>query len=396
MVEIAPFRGLLYNKEKVKDFSLVITPPYDVISEEQKEDYLKKSHYNFVNLILANDYDKAAEILNEWQNNGILKQDDKESVYLYEQNYVVNGKNYVRTGFISLLKIEELGEGVLPHEKTTNKPFEDRLKLLEATKANFGTLFLIYDDKEKIIDQKINEKLNEEPYIDFSENNVQHRLFKINDTEFINFLKNEMKNHQCFIADGHHRYKTSLHYSKKHGYNYVMVCLVNTFNEGMIILPTHRLLFGLDLDTNDFMRKIESYFEVEELADTTEMIKKLETQEIRNNVFGFYDNINKKSYFLKLKDKNKKLGVEIIHKLVIEDILGISQEEQEKGKNIEFVKGTKKTLEKLKNNKYQLAFFINPPSISDVLSKSRANETMPSKSTYFYPKLYSGLVINKF
>ena len=144
MAEIKPFKGLLYDKEKIKDFSLVITLLYDVISEEQKASYLKKSPYNFVNLILPESYDKAAEIFAEMQNEGILKQDDEESIYIYEQDYLVDGKIYKRTGFIALLKLEELGKGILPHEKTLDKPVNDRLRLLEAVNANLEIIFLFY------------------------------------------------------------------------------------------------------------------------------------------------------------------------------------------------------------------------------------------------------------
>src|SRR3989338_43680 len=310
MAEVMPFRGLLYNREKVKEFGLVITPPYDVISDEQKASYAKKSPYNFVNLILPESYDNAAEMLNEMQSKEILKQDDKECIYAYEQEYTAGGKKYQRTGFIALLKLEEFGEGILPHEKTLDKPVDDRLRLLEAVKANLEIIFLVYEDEKKLIDRKI-KKGAKELYIDFSDGNVTHKLFRISDSELIELIRKEMQKHQCVIADGHHRYKTSLHYSKKHGYNYVMACFVNSFNEGLVILPTNRLIFGVEhFNINNLINEMGNYFEVEKIDSLKEIKKWLEASQNSNKknktkekVFGFYDNTSKKSYFLRLKDK---------------------------------------------------------------------------------------------
>ena len=224
-----------------------------------------------------------------------------------------------------------------------------------------------------------------------------------------------MKKHKCVIADGHHRYKTSLYYSKKDGYNYITACFVDSFNEGLIVLPTNRLIFGVKSDAGNLIKSISTYFNVEEIGNIKEIPKMLETTQlinkkskIKNHAFGFYDNINKKSYFLKLKDINllssyfkdkseayKNLDVGILHKIIIGKILGVDEIKQEKGTNIEFVKGTEETIKKLKDEKYQFAFFLNPPLIEDIFSTAGANEIMPQKSTYFYPKLYSGLVINK-
>ncbi len=312
MVEIKPFKGLLYNKEKIKDFSLVITPPYDVISEEKKADYLKRSHYNFVNLILADSHDGAAKTLTKFQNNGVLKQDDEESIYIYQQRYMVDGKNYTRTGFIALLKLEGFGKNILPHEKTMDRPYENRLRLLKATKANLGTILMMYDDKKKVIDKKIKEKI-EKPYINFDADGINHKLFKIDDPRFAEFVKVNMKNQQCIIADGHHRYRASLQYSKEKNYNYVMACFVNSFNEGMVILPTNRLISGLQ-NPHYMTNRMRACFDVKEV-DSIEIINK----GMKNaGIFGFYDNILGKSYLLKLRGLGDvKLDVEILHQKII-------------------------------------------------------------------------------
>ena len=195
MVEIKPLHGLTYNKEKINDFSKVITPPNDVISKEGKDKLEHESNFNFVKLILpdGNDdkYQNSAKTLKEWQEKNILIKDKEKTIYLYSQEYKSNGNTFARIGFISLIKLEELGKGVLPHEKILEKDLKDRINLISTTKANFGVPFLLYDDKEKIIDNLIIEKMKTPNYLTFTdEKGVEHKLWKTSDTEFIDKVKN--------------------------------------------------------------------------------------------------------------------------------------------------------------------------------------------------------------
>jgi uncharacterized protein (DUF1015 family) len=427
MVSIKAFRGITYNKDKVKDFSKVITPPNDVISKEGKESFKNKSPYNFVNLILpgeeGNKFEIAAELLQKWQQEGVLSQDEKETIYIYSESYLVDGKEVGRIGFISLIELEDLGKGVLPHEKILEKDLKNRISLISTTKAHFGIPFVLYDDKEKIIDALIASEISgKEPYMEFIDgSSVTHKLWKTSGQEFIDKVQGEMNKYQCIIADGHHRYTSALKVKEALGIDeagYAPICFVNSFNEGMVILPTNRVVFGLEnVDMNSFIDKLKEYFEIEEIKDVSELVDKVSGTEIlidketnlKNHVFGVYSNLDKKSYFLRLKDSNvldsilpndtdiyKKLDVNILHKIIIEKILGIFEEKQTNRENIDFVKGNKETVKRMEDHEMQFAFFVNPPLMREVFLTARANETMPQKSTYFYPKVFSGLVVYKF
>ncbi len=426
MVEIKPFKGLRYNKEKIGDFSLVITPPYDVITEEEKEEFYNLSEYNIVRLILGKKdegYAKVAQQFKEWQEKGVFDRDEKNSVYVYSQTFCYRGGLFTRIGFISLVKLEELGGGILPHEKTLEKPFKDRLALINAVRANLGCVFILYDDKMKVIDGFIKDRINnKEPDMDFEDKfRIRHRLWRISNKGFVDNLKKEMLQYQCVIADGHHRYKSVLRFRDEHpeleDANYTMGCFVNSFNEGLLVFPIDRFVFGLPhADTNDVLSKLKEPFDVEEVGDVNKLIKRIDdtkvmvdkTVNLKNHVFGMYCYSNKKSYFLRLKNNNildkyylnntdvyKKLDISILHKTVFENIFGISEDDQYKGTHIEYTKGCGRALDKLNNNKYQFAFFVNAPLIREIFLTARAKETMPQKSTYFYPKVYSGLVVNK-
>ena len=427
MVLIKAFRGITYNKDKVKDFSKVITPPNDVISKKGKELFKNKSPYNFVNLILPGEegdkFEIAAELLQKWEQEGFLLQDEKETIYIYSESYIVDGKEVGRVGFISLMELEDLGKGVLPHEKILEKDLKNRISLIYATRAHFGIPFVLYGDKEKIVDALIVSEISgKEPYMEFVDGlGVTHKLWKASGLEFIDKVKIEMNKYQCIIADGHHRYTSALKVKESLGIDgagYAPICFVNSFNEGMVILPTNRVVFGLEnIDMNSFIDKLKEYFEIEEIEDVSGLVDKVSGAEIlidkatnlKNHVFGVYSNLNKKSYFLRLKDNNildsilpdytdiyKKLDINILHKIIIEKILGISGENQANRENIDFVKGNDETVKKMEEPGMQFAFFVNPPLMREVFLTARANETMPQKSTYFYPKVFSGLVVYKF
>ncbi len=393
MVEIKPLHGLTYNRGKIKEFAKVITPPNDVISKQGKDVLEHESEFNFVKLILpegnGNKYQNSAEIFKKWQDEKILIKDDKKSIYIYSQTYKANDGTYTRLGF-------------------------------STTKANFGVPFLLYDDKEKIIDNLIIKQIeNNDPYLDFKdEKGVEHKLWKITNPDFIGKVSKQMIDYQCIIADGHHRYTSDLKVKDITGEQYGLMCFVNSFNEGMIILPTNRIAFGLkDIDMAFILNQLRRYFELEEIEDIKELVKKVEDTEVminktvnlKNHIFGMYNNINKKGYLLKLKENNilntilpkktdiyKKLDINILHKIIIEQVLGITEEQQKNREHIDFIKGNEETIEKMKDENIQFCFFVNPPLMREVFLTARANETMPQKSTYFFPKVYSGLVTYKF
>jgi len=377
MVEIKPFKAYRYNQQKI-DPQNVIVPPYDVIDSGMKADFEKKSEFNFVNIILNENHDNAKELLHKWIEENILMQDKEDSIYIYQHEFKLENKTFKRTGFVCLLKIEELGNNILPHEETFEKHIEDRFSLMEKANSNLELIFMVYRDKKREIDSIITpiaEKTEELKFVD--NDNCTHRICKVSDQNVIKKVISLMQNKKLFIADGHHRYKTALRYGKKYGYGYVMAALVNSDNEGMLILPTNRVVEE-KININDFTR----YFDV----------KPANALSFGNNSFIAATNGSK--YLMELKQENDPdLDVEILHKLVFGKILKIPREEQKPPK-INFFKGNKATFDAI--NESNTAFFVNPPSLDKVYEIASSHRLLPQKSTYFYPKMFSGLVINKF
>ena len=377
MVQIKGFKAYIYNKQKVNVQNL-ISPPYDVIDSNMKKELGNKSQYNFVNIILNESHDKANELLHKWINEQILVQDSQDSIYIYQHEFKLGSNTFKRTGFVCLLKIEELGNNILPHEQTFEKHINDRYELREKTNSDLEVIFMIYQDKSREIDNLIVPLTENECSLKFIDNdNNIHRIYKVNDKVIIQKITKSMHDKKLLIADGHHRYKTALRYSKGHRYGYVMAALVNSENEGVVILPTNRVLEEkIDIDS------LREYFNIKK------------TNEINFKDKSFIVATSENKYLVELKQKTElSLDVEILHKIIFEKILKIPLEEQ-KSPKINFYKGNKAALEAV--NKNNTAFFVNPPSLKDTFEMANSHKLMPQKSTYFYPKIFSGLVINKF
>lgn len=434
MVDIRPFRGYRYDKEKV-DIRNVVSPPYDVISPEFREELYRRSDCNIVRIILGKDeggdndsenkYTRASDFFNSWIENGYLKPDDRPCIYIYSQEFEVRGKKKDRTGFVAVVELEQLGKNILPHEFTLKGPKVGRRLLLEKARANFGQIFSIYLDQEKKIDSILDRKKENPPEFDMTDDEgIRHRLWVIKKDETIKMIVKEMKNKKIFIADGHHRYETSLEYSNDHPEDKkakcIMMTLVNMKNEGLVILPTHRLVKDLDdfdkeqmidnLKTN-FDMKIMEFDESTEKEKREEMFKKMR-EDPGKHFFGMFLGDNKYFVFTlkdegamdeKAKDRSKpwrKLDVSILHVLILEDLLGIDTTKPEKQRHVEYIKGTKDAVEecvaKVKKGECQIAFFMNPTKIEEVEEVAGNGDRMPQKSTFFYPKVYTGFVMYKF
>lgn len=375
MVEIKAFRGYCYNTEKV-DLQDVITPPYDVVDNEMKNNLRKKSEFNFVNLILNESHDKSNELFNKWIKENILVKDEEDSIYVYNQEFNLENKKFKRIGFICLLKVEELGNNILPHEKTFEKCINDRFELMVKTKSNLEQIFMIYQDKDKEIDKITIPLTGKKEDLEFIDNDkCKHRIYKINDRETISKIISLMGDKKLLIADGHHRYKTALRYKEKYGY--VMATLVNSDNEGLVILPVNRVL-----DEKIDINNLKEYFNIKETEDLVFSNK------------SFIVAAKNAKYMIELKKQTEiKSDVEVLHNLVFENILKISRENQKPPK-VNFYKGNKETFDAL--NGSNTAFFVNPPELDKLFKIVANNRVLPQKSTYFYPKMFSGLVINKF
>jgi len=422
LAEIKPFKGIFYNNI-VGNIASVVAPPYDVISEEDQKRLHKESKYNVVRLILpqgspASKYTIASKTFTEWLGQGVLVRDAEPAIYIYEQEYDFKTTRKRRIGFIALAKIEDFSSGkIKAHEKTLKGPKADRLKLLRACRANFSQIFSLFSDPDLEIDNILSKHTKTTPRIDIAIDGVSHRLWNLSDAEEIEIITDIISNKSLFIADGHHRYETALNYrnemrqitgdnSGEAPFDYTMMMFVNMDSDGLSIFPTHRILKNLPkINFDKFRQNLEQVFDVESVSSSKKLFAGLE-ENASKHALGMY--LGKDSYYLlKVKDEDKLvellhgdqsrawklLDVTILHQIIINRILGFGGTNVEKG--IKFTINEDEAINLVSSGKYQMAFFLNPTSINSVRAIADNGETMPQKSTYFYPKLLSGLVFNK-
>jgi uncharacterized protein (DUF1015 family) len=432
-MEIKAFKAYRFNADVVGDGGKCIAPPYDVINSVQQKKLYEQSQYNIIRIILGkkeptdndknNQYTRAAEYLKNWLNKNVLKQDDKETIYAYVQNFHIAGKEYQRSGFTALAKLAQFGSGVQPHEKTLDGPKADRLKLTQATEAQFEQIFMLYDDPQQIADKIIEKAAGKKSIIEFvDDDGVTHKLFPIDSHQDKEAIIKMMAQKEGLIADGHHRYETALNYynlTKNPAAQWLMITFVNMHNEGLVVLPTHRLVGNLEsFNIDELVKKMQSDFRVTQFeygkAETKDKAKSLMLKrmgkafEQGQNIFGIYD--GKSFYFIVLKNKDalktldmseasKSLDVVILHKLILEGLLGIGDTQLAGEANIEYIKDIGETVDeaiaRVDSGEKQVLFFMNPTRVEQVKQVAAANEKMPQKSTFFYPKIFSGLTINK-
>ncbi len=419
LVEVFGFKGVHYDFDRIGDMSKVLSPPYDVISREYRDELRKRHPNNCIHLILGEEleenkkfnlYTKAAENFTKWLSSGILKRDEKNSIYVYEQIFSINGKQYSRKAFIALVKLEDLENGAVKgHERTLGGPKADRLELLRATKANFSSIFSLYEDSAGKISNLLQQITQRTPVVDVVfDDGVRNKMWIVNDPLEVKVFENEMKDRTLFIADGHHRYETALLYKKENPQaDKCMMTLVELNDSGLIVLPTHRLIYGLEgFDFSGFVEKLRENFDVQEINGSIEELKK--TLSAKANEKAFIARSNGKNVLFSLKkdadldklipgesEEIRDLDVTILHELVIEGILGLSKEMIARKEKIEYVKDFSKAIEMADSEKFNVAFLMNATKKSQVVKSCLAGQRMPQKSTYFYPKIITGLVFNK-
>ena len=423
MAKIRAFKGIHYNINKIENFDKVITLPYDKIDKDLQTDYYNRSPYNFVRIILGKNevegaetkYANAKGYIETWLKENALLQENKECLYPYTQEYTVDGVRKTRVSFITVLKLHDYEDGVvIPHERTLSGPKKDRTRLLEETNANTELIFFLYQDKENSIKKSMEKALSEEPIITMThDDGVIHRVYKIDDKEIIDYIKKEMTDKKVFIADGHHRYETSLEYSKRFkkdneeiASDFVLCALVNMNDDsGLTILPTHRVVKNIEnFSKETLLTSLNTNFNVEKC----ENLEKLnETLSKSSKSFGLcFEN---DFYLVSLKDKKialneitddisdaaKLLDVSILHKLILENLLGIDKKKLEEKTNLEYIRGYKKAYDIMIEKNLQCVFLLNSTLIEELSEVASNGDKMPQKSTDFYPKLKSGLVFRK-
>jgi uncharacterized protein (DUF1015 family) len=431
MVEVCPFRGWRYDVAQVGDLSDVITPPYDVIDEKQQEELFKKHPCNFIRLELNREepgdagpdakYARAANFWKHWRLDGILQQEHEDALYVYSQEFEWEGQKFVRSGFLGRVRLEEFGTGnVFPHEQTLSGPKLDRLMLIRATNANLSPIFGLYPDEAASTQNLLDDTcLTLTPQVATDHLGVIHRLWVVTDHNIINKVKSGLRDKPVFIADGHHRYETALNYRRElqaagkltdetAAPNFVMMMFVGMQDAGLQILPTHRLVSGFPNITADQLEKcLSAHCKIERLG-TSDAAAREAWESIEadggQSVFGFgtaADNtwllarITDASPMAKLAAEHseawRSLGVSLLHKLLLDELVFKAFTGQPK---FQYVHRLDETTTAINSKSHQLGCLVAPATIEHVREIAAGRETMPPKSTYFYPKLLSGLVVH--
>lgn len=421
MVNIRPFRGIRYNITKVKDMNLVFTPHNDKIDRKVQNELYERSPYNFVRIYKNKEKDKytsAKCYLENWIKDEIFIRENEDCFYMYSQEFEFERAKKVRRGFIGLLELEEYETGnILPHENTLPGPKKDKLDLLLATEATFGQIFMLYSDPDDIIGKELLKLESIDPDITTKDENGNiHRLWKIHDKSLTELIPKEMKNKKLYIADGHHRYETSIdyrnikrkeQYSGQELFNYTMCTFSNMNDEnGMSILPSHRFIKNIEkFDLQSLLNGLKKDFDILLSNDLEDLSSKLELNKDKH-VFGLIANKAKTFYLLTLKgnihsyfpsnypEELMNLDVFILHKVILENRLSIDDEKLKNQTHVDYFRNREEAFYKLQNGDYQLGFLLNATKIEDIKRVTESGEKMPQKSTDFYPKLLSGLVIN--
>ena len=413
MAKVSPFKGWRYNPENINKIEDVFVPPYDVITPDEQQQYYRKSPHSYIRINLNNTpgserYFSAANTLNMWIGSGILLEEDQPAIYVLSQSFELNGTMVNRVGCICSLELSELGETVLPHEQTIDKHLDDRYDLMKSTKANSGQIFMCYKDDDMIL-EKIYNNIKSEPSVKAALDGVDYKIWPIINEAIIKEFVNGMRNKTLVIADGHHRYKTALKYEKNHDgldSKEVMVTLVNSNNPGMQIMPTHRIIRGIELSITDIKKEVGHFFSYNEFHGAEKLLIEMDKADSQKNILGLYHRSSNTGLLLKfeafdlLKSKMsdqsrelRELDTNILHSFLLKEVFNIDTNRQEDLNYLSYLRGNKPAIKMLdKEEDYDVVCFVNPPSLDDVFNIAERGETMPQKSTYFYPKVYSGLV----
>ncbi len=418
---VEPFRGLFFDPQRVGDLASVVAPPYDLIDPQRQRQLYERSAYNIVRIELGREADRygaAAAALEQWIRQGILRRGCVAAIHLYTQNFIFEGREYSRNGLIVALRLEEFTPGrILPHERTFAAAKQDRLQLLIATQLNISSIFGLYPGRHPELERLKHEAAQREPdYAVRDDLGIVNELRVISAGEAIRTVQQELADVRLLIADGHHRYETALNYRRlrreqEHNppglkpYDYVMITLTSCDDPGLLILPTHRVVRRIDADAaRAFDRHAAEFFSIEEFSDGDLLLSRLKQH--GSGALGVALG-NAKPRLLKLKDpaimasaaaqmpsEVRRLDVSVLHALIFDRLLGIDDAAVKSGSLIEYTVDSRAALAQVREGKAAGAFLMNPPSIADVERVSDCGATMPEKSTYFYPKLLTGLVMN--
>jgi uncharacterized protein (DUF1015 family) len=438
--EVRPLRALHYDPEKIDDIGLCLAQPYDVISPEQQENYYKQHPYNVIRLILnkeqagdnesENPYTRAKNYLAQWETEGVIRGTGRLSFWVYEQAFDIPeiGRKKVK-GFIGLVRLQDYEERkILPHEKIMTRPLEDRVHLMRTTETQFEYIWSIYHDRAYVIDNILDETEKRKPIIDFYEEStlVHHRMWRLLDPEQCRIISRTMEHLTIYIADGHHRYQAMLNIrdemrrrypdaGPEAPWEFIMMFLVNSEHEGLTVLPTHRTLFDLQFSNlSDLHLSILEHFHVKsysyngsnEAEARRRWLRELRDAEPGVHKFGALISKLNRYFLITLKDSEayeemvdiplssewKLLDVNILNTLILQRIVGLTEEQLSAQTNVAYTKDLEAALESVQEGRMQVALILNATRLGDIITIAENSERMPRKSTHFYPKPLSGLL----
>ncbi len=430
MVQIRPIRGLRFKNDGSLDFAKLLTPPYDVIDEQMQEAFYQKSPYNIIRLEYGksspgdnperNKYTRAAETLSTWRRDGIIMQENNPSVYLYEQHFEIDQQHYVRESLFCAVSLSPFERGeVIPHEETMSKPKADRLELLRHCETNLSPIFVLYEDEGGFLEERFaNLKRSTPPAVDFVDfEGQQHRVWALSEAQQIEELQRFFANKSLFIADGHHRYETALRFYQEKkallggeapGYDHVLMSLVNIHNPGLLVYPTHRLITRSSLHTEEVLRALSTHFEVHKYAepisreDLDRWLRLHQTSAVAEDLaFGLYTP-EKELYKLVLRQDLAEeakpypwMDTVVLQELVFFPVFGVGGKERKDDPVLVYMKDEWEAKKMIDRGEARYLFFVNNPPVEEIIHYAGQGIRMPQKSTYFYPKFVTGLIMLK-
>jgi uncharacterized protein (DUF1015 family) len=414
MADLQPIKTLRYDTEVAGPLEDLIAPPYDVIDDELRAQLVARSPHNVVEIDLPESYEGAAETLAEWRQRGVLTQEDEPAIWVLRQDYTApDGSTRTRSGFFARVRVEDYGAGrIRPHERTHPGPKEDRLRLTRATRANLSPIFSLFPDAGGAATETLAQATSGEPFAEATDHDgTRNTLWRVSDPESIAALQAALADAELLIADGHHRYETARAYADEMGgegdHRYVLMFLVSLEDPGLLVFPTHRMLTGLKDDTEkqlairDVARRD---FDIQQLDDTHE----LEPPADGNHVaFGYMDSFLQRPVRLTLKDQSiadealpgmpepyRRLDTAVLEALILRGALGMSEDDISHLRGLDYSKNLDDAIERVESGAADAGFFMRATPVEQVREVAQTGESMPPKSTYFYPKVPTGLVFN--
>ena len=433
MVDVQPLRGIRYDGQHISDMAEIITPPYDVISEEDQARYYQRNPYNVIRLELGRDetgdtslnnrYTRAATMLAEWRLQHILREDATPRYYCYQQVFTYAQQTYTRTSLLARVRLEPWSARVvLPHEHTMARPKSDRLKLMEACATNFSPIMSLYEDPQGRMRKLLSAYAANAELQVIDEALEEHRLQPITEVEQIALIQNFFEERVLYIADGHHRYETALNYREEvaamrkplhddDAANFVLMALIDLDDPGLLVLPTHRLVAHLEQDALTALssQQLGRYFTVREMAmgDYPPEAPLQMLSQAGDATPSFVICEAEQSWLVSLNEQGKArmqqsghsaawndLDVAVAHTLLLEEMLGLNAADLTAGTHVRYTRDARQAVQAVRDGEAQVALLLNPTRVRQICDVAEADDRMPQKSTYFYPKLITGLVIN--